>query len=41
MCADLKKMNSTLLGETKLEDNDSDAFVKFEVEPNEKLNISG
>jgi len=41
MCADLTKMNLKLSGTTKLEDNDSDAFVEFEIEPNGKLNVNG
>lgn len=41
MCADLINMHLTLTGKTKFDDNDSDAFVGFEIEPNGRLNVSG
>lgn len=41
LCSDLKKMNLALSGTTKLDDNDSDAFVQFKIEPNGQLNIIG
>ena len=41
MCADLTNMHLTLSGTTTLEDNDSDGFVKFEIEPNGRLNVIG
>ncbi|WP_158974299.1 hypothetical protein [Cellulophaga sp. L1A9] len=34
-------MHSTLSGKTVLNDNDSNGFVEFEIEPNECLNVSG
>lgn len=41
MCYDLTNMHLKLYGTTILEDNDSDGFVKFEMEPNGTLNVSG
>jgi hypothetical protein len=41
MCADLENIYLTLSGTTKLEDNDSDAFIYFEIVPNGRLNVSG
>jgi len=41
MCVDLTNMHSTLSGKTKLDDNDSDAFVAFEIESNGLLNLWG
>lgn len=41
MCVDLINMHSTLQGSTILEDNDSDAFVEFEIEPNGRLYVCG
>jgi hypothetical protein len=41
MCVDLTNMKLTLSGTTILDDNDSDGFVEFEIEPNGRLNISG
>lgn len=41
MCADLTSMRLALSGKTKLEDNDSDAFIEFEIESNGRLNVSG
>lgn len=41
LCVDLKNMYSTLVGSTILDDNDSDGFVQFEVEPNGRLVIRG
>lgn len=41
MCADLTKMHLQLSGTTKLNDNDSDAFVEFEVESTGWLNVHG
>jgi len=41
MCSDLTNMHLQLLGTTQLDDNDSDAFVKFEIEPNGRLNVIG
>jgi hypothetical protein len=41
MCADLTNMYSILFGKTRLDDNDSDAFVEFEIEPNGRLNVCG
>lgn len=41
MCTDLTEMHATLNGITRLEDNDSDAFVEFEIEPYGRLNICG
>ncbi|MBI5914849.1 MAG: hypothetical protein HY842_05690 [Bacteroidetes bacterium] len=41
MCVDLTYMHLTLSGKATLEDNDSDAFVRFEIESNGRLNIRG
>jgi hypothetical protein len=41
MCTDLINMNSVLSGKTLLEDNDSDAFIEFEIEFNGRLNVMG
>jgi hypothetical protein len=41
MCSDLTNMHLTLSGTTILDDNDSDGFVKYEIEPNGKFNVSG
>lgn len=41
MCADLTNMYSTVSGKTKLEDNDSTAFIEFEIESHGKLNVFG
>lgn len=41
MCADLTNMQLTLSGTTILDDNDSDGFVEFEIDPNGRLNVSG
>jgi hypothetical protein len=41
MCIDLKRMHLTLFGKTIFNDNDSDGFVKFEIEPNGQLIVSG
>ena len=41
MCADLTNMHLKLSGATKLDDNDSDGYVKFEIEPNGRLIVSG
>lgn len=41
MCADLTNMQFTLSGTTILDDNDSDGFVEFEIEPNGRLTVSG
>jgi len=41
MCCDLSEMNLTLNGKTTLDDNDSDAFVEFELEQPGGLNIRG
>jgi hypothetical protein len=41
MCVDLKSSYSTLSGETRLEDNDSDAFIEFQIEPNGRLHVIG
>ncbi len=41
MCADLTQMHLTLFGTTYLEDNDSDGFVKFEIESNGQLKVMG
>jgi|SRR5687767_3725938 len=41
LCSDLHKMHSTLTGTTNLEDNDSDAFVEFSIEPFGHLIVNG
>lgn len=41
MCVDLTNMHSTLSGNTCIDDNDSDAFVAFEIESNGRLNVLG
>ena len=41
MCSDLTNMHLKISGKTKLDDNDSDGFVEFEMEPNGRLNVSG
>ncbi len=41
MCSDLTNMHLKLSGTTKLDDNDSDAFVEFGIEPNGRLNVTG
>ena len=41
ICDDLIRMHSTLSGNTRLDDNDSDAFVEFEIESNGRLNVCG
>jgi hypothetical protein len=41
LCSDLSKMYSTLSGYTILDDNDSDAYVKFEIEPMGRLYVIG
>jgi hypothetical protein len=41
MCSDLKNMHLKLFGKTNLDDNDSDGFVEFEMEPNGRLKLSG
>lgn len=41
MCSDLTNIHSTLTGTTILEDNDSDGFIKFDIENDGKLNVSG
>lgn len=41
LCNDLAKMHSTLSGNTNLDDNDSDAFVRFEIESTGKLYVIG
>ena len=41
MCSDLTNMHLTLTGTTILDDNDSDGFVEFEIEPNGRLTVSG
>jgi hypothetical protein len=41
MIEDLNNMHSSLNGNTKLEDNDSDAFIEFEVNTFGRLNVWG
>ena len=41
MCVNLTNMKLTLAGTTILDDNDSDGFVEFEIEPNGRLNVNG
>jgi hypothetical protein len=41
MCVDLTEMQIKLSGKTILDDNDSDGFVEFEIEPNGQLIVSG
>ncbi|MES2621661.1 MAG: hypothetical protein V4615_12490, partial [Bacteroidota bacterium] len=41
MCVDLTNMHSKLSGKTRMDDNDSDAFVAFEIEANGRLNVMG
>lgn len=41
MCADLTKMHLQLSGSTKLDDNDSNAFLEFEIESTGWLNVHG
>ncbi len=41
MCADLTNMHLTLSGTTNLEDNDSDGFIKFEIESSGRLKVLG
>lgn len=41
MCAELTKMHLELSGTTKLEDNDSNAFVEFEIVSTGWLNVLG
>jgi hypothetical protein len=41
MCVNLTRMHSSLSGATILEDNDSDAFVEFQIEQNGRLNVTG
>ncbi|NEN25474.1 hypothetical protein G3O08_18440 [Cryomorpha ignava] len=41
MCSDLTNMHLKLSGKTRLDDNDSDGFVEFEMAPNGRLNASG
>jgi hypothetical protein len=41
MCANLKNMHVKLSGMTKLEDEDSDSFIEFEMKPNGHLNVRG
>jgi hypothetical protein len=41
LCADLNEMHSLLSGRTAIEDNDSDAFVEFNIEPNGHLIVRG
>lgn len=41
MCENLRAMHVKLSGLTKLEDEDSDAFVEFEIEPNGRLTVRG
>jgi hypothetical protein len=41
MCSDLTNMHLTLSGATILDENDSDSFVKFEIQENGRLNVSG
>jgi hypothetical protein len=41
MCANLRNMHVKLSGMTKLEDEDSDSFIEFEIEPNGHLNVRG
>jgi len=38
---ELDNIYSRLSGSTKIEDNDSDAFIEFSIEPNGNLNIQG
>jgi len=41
LCNDLSKMHSALKGTARLDDNDSDAFIEFNIEANGRLNING
>ena len=41
LCNDLSKMHSALEGTARLDDNDSDGFVEFNIEHNGRLNING
>lgn len=41
MCVGLTNMHSTLTGNTRIDDNDSDAFVAFEIESNGQLSVFG
>lgn len=41
LCAELTQMHTSLAGSTVLEDNDSDAFVAFEIKENGHLYIWG
>jgi hypothetical protein len=41
LCSDLTKIHLTLSGTTILEDNDSDGFVKFDIEQNGQVYVSG
>jgi len=41
MCSKLSNMHLKLFGSTILEDNDSDGFIKFEIESNGWLIVSG
>jgi hypothetical protein len=41
MCADLTNMHLAISGTAILDDNDSDGFIEFEIEPNGGLNVSG
>jgi len=40
-CDELQTMYSTLMGKTILTDNDSDAFIELEIEPNGQLKVIG
>ena len=41
LCDGLNEMHSKMTGTTILEDNDPDAFVEFNIEPNGRLIVSG
>lgn len=41
LCSELSNMHLTLFGTSILEDNDSDSYVEFEIEPYGRLFVSG
>jgi hypothetical protein len=41
LCSKLSAMHSTLIGKARLDDNDSDAYVEFEIESGGWLFVSG
>jgi hypothetical protein len=41
LCIDLRKMHTDLEGSSRIDDNDSDAFIELSIKPNGRLTVAG